>query len=108
MGAGAASENVIGFLVDEDLAVPGVEKPLDTGSAFRNVYYRLDLVRETIWRIRGLADTILSAHDNFIDEHDQEPVCRLPARGYGTMDFDMLGEHMYAILRAGESAMDPF
>lgn len=108
MGAGAASENVIGFLIDEYLAVPGVEEPLDTGSTFRNVYERLDLVQETIWRIRGLADTILSAHDKFIDEHDQELICRLPARGYGTMDFDMPGERMDAILRAGEAAMDAY
>jgi len=108
MGVGSASENVIGFLIDEDLPVPGVEEPLTSGSAFQNLYDRLDLVQETIWRIRGLADTILSAHDMFIDEHDQELVCRLPAKGYGTMDFDMPGERMDAILRAGESAMDAY
>ncbi len=31
MGAGSASENVIGFLVDEDLPVLGVEEPLELG-----------------------------------------------------------------------------
>jgi hypothetical protein len=90
------------------LPVPGVEVPLESDSLFQNVYDRLDVVQQTIWRIRGLADTILSAHDKFIDEQEQQLVCRLPARGFGALDFDMPAERMEAILHAGEAAMEAF
>jgi predicted acylesterase/phospholipase RssA len=108
MGVNSASENVIGFLIDESLPVPGAEVQSEQGSTFQNVFDRLDLVQETIWRIRGLADTMLSAHDKFITEKEQKYVCRLPAKDYGTLEFDMPSERMDAILRAGEAAMDAF
>jgi hypothetical protein len=104
----SASEDVIGFLIDENLPVPGAAVKAEQGSTFQNVFDRLDLVQETIWRIRGLADTMLSAHDKFINEKDQKLVCRLPAKDYGTLEFDMPSERMDAILRAGEAAMDAF
>ncbi len=108
MEQNAASQNVIGFLIDETLPVPGVDEPPEAESAFQHLYDRLDMVQETIWRIRGLADTILSAHDKFIDEKEQSLVCRLPAKGFGTLDFDMPQERMDAILKAGEAAMEAF
>ncbi|MGW8252116.1 MAG: patatin-like phospholipase family protein, partial [Anaerolineales bacterium] len=108
MGAESASQNVIGFLIDEDLPVPGIELPAEKDSLFQDVYDHLDVVQQTIWRIRGLADTILSAHDKFIDEQEQQLVCRLPAKGFGTLEFDMPTERMQAILRAGEAAMDAY
>lgn len=108
MGQNSASENVIGFLIDESLPVPGVEEIPDQGSTFQNIYDRLDLLQEMIYRIRGLADTVLSAHDKFINEKDEKFVCRLPAKGFGTLDFDMPPERMDAILGAGEAAMEAF
>jgi hypothetical protein len=51
---------------------------------------------------------MLSAHDKFISEKDQKFVCRLPAKDYGTLEFDMPSERMEAILRAGEAAMEAF
>jgi predicted acylesterase/phospholipase RssA len=108
MGQNSASENVIGFLIDENLPVPGAEAQPEKSSTFQNMYERMDLVQEMIWRIRGLADTVLSAHDKFISEKDQKFVCRLPAKGFGTLEFDMPDERMDAILRAGEAAMDAY
>lgn len=105
MGIGAASDNVIGFLIDETLPVPGAEEPMQTSSTFQTLFDRLDLVQETIWRIRGLADTVMNAHDKFINEADLNLVCRLPAQGFGTLEFDMPSERMDAILKAGEAAM---
>jgi len=108
MGAGTASNDVIGFLIDETLPVPGAAEPLETGSTFQDIYDRLDLVQDTIWRIRGLADTVMNAHDKFIEEEDLNLVCRLPAKGFGTLDFDMPTERMDAILKAGEAAMQEY
>lgn len=108
MGQNAACDDVIGFLIDENLPVPGVEAQPEKGSTFQYMFDRLDLVQETIWRIRGLADTVLSAHDKFLNEKDEKFVCRLPAKGYGTLEFDMPSERMDAIMRAGEAAMDAY
>jgi hypothetical protein len=108
MGANSASENVIGFLIDESLPVPGVASQPEQASTFQNVFDRLDLIQETLWRIRGLADTMLSAHDKFITDKEQKYVCRLPAKDYGTLEFDMPSERMEAILRAGEAAMEAY
>lgn len=105
MGEGMATKNVIGFLIDETLPVPGAAEPVDSGSTFQNLFDRLDVVQETVWRIRGLADTVMNAHDKFIDEEDLDLVCRLPAKGFGTLEFDMPEERMDAILQAGEAAM---
>jgi NTE family protein len=108
MGEGFVSENVIGFLIDETIPVPGAEEPPETASTFQNLFDRLDLLQGTIWRIRGLADTIMSAHDKFIDEKELTYVCRLPAKGFGTLEFDMPQERMDALLKAGEAAMDVY
>jgi NTE family protein len=108
MGEDSASESVIGFLVDETLPVPGAGDQFAQPSAFQNVFDRLDIFQDTIWRIRGLADTMLSANDMFISEKYRRFVCRLPAKGYGTLEFDMPSERMQAILQAGEAAMEAY
>jgi hypothetical protein len=35
-------------------------------------------------------------------------ICRLPAKGIGTMEFDMAPERTEAVMRAGEVAMEAF
>jgi predicted acylesterase/phospholipase RssA len=108
MGQNSAADNVIGFLIDEFLPVPGVAEQPKSDSTFQAVFDRSEIAQEMIWRIRGLADTILSAHDKFINEKDQQHVCRLPAKGYGTLEFDMPRERMELILAAGEAAMHAY
>jgi hypothetical protein len=88
--------------------VPGAGDQFAQPSAFQNVFDRLDIFQDTIWRIRGLADTMLSANDMFISEKYRRFVCRLPAKGYGTLEFDMPAERMQAILQAGEAAMEAY
>jgi NTE family protein len=108
MGANSASGNVVGFLIDESMPVPGAGEPPRRESAFLTVFDKLDVVQEMVWRIRGLADMVLTAHDKFIPERDLRLVCRLPAMGYGTLEFDMPRERMEAILQAGEKAADAY
>jgi predicted acylesterase/phospholipase RssA len=108
MGKDAASENVIGFLIDESLPVPGAGEPPQDASAFPALLDRLDVVQGMIWRIRGLADTVLTARDKFMNEKDQRLVCRLPAQGYGSLEFDMSTERMQAIRSAGEAAAERY
>jgi hypothetical protein len=35
-------------------------------------------------------------------------ICHLPAKGIGTMEFDMTSQRRDAVLQAGEAAMDAF
>jgi hypothetical protein len=35
-------------------------------------------------------------------------VCRLPAKGVGTLDFDMPAERMQALVDAGDAAMQSY
>jgi predicted acylesterase/phospholipase RssA len=108
MGKDTAAQNVIGFLIDESLPVPGAGEPPPDNATFPALLDRLDVLQTMIWRIRGLADTVLSARDKFINEKDQRLVCRLPALGYGSLEFDMTNERMLAIRRAGEAAADNY
>jgi predicted acylesterase/phospholipase RssA len=97
----------LGLLIDEKLPVAGsgeAEKPKGSaelaGGLLDNV-----LRLKTVQRIRRLVDTMTSAHDQFsVEEHAGE-VCRLPAQGYGTTEFDMSDTRLLALLAAGEKAM---
>lgn len=84
----------LGMLIDEELAVPGVEGQPEREHPLR-----------TVRRVQRLVNTMTGAHDNaLIDEHSAE-VCRLPAKGYGTTEFDMPKEKINALVEAGREAM---
>ena len=51
---------------------------------------------------------MLSAHDKGIMESYQELVVRLPAKGYGTTEFDMSGRRRDALVAAGRAAMQAY
>jgi NTE family protein len=108
MGENSASENVIGLLIDETLPVPGVEGPLKGGSKAPGMLERMDLLQETVLRIRGMADTVLGGHDRTALEAYENLVCRLPAKYIGTLDFDMPAERMDALVTAGQKAMEAY
>ena len=108
MGEGSQSENVIGMLIDETLEVPGAGDPPDKNLAAPSLLNRVDLIEAMVLRINGLTETVLSAHDKFLLTKYQYMVCRLPAKGVGTMEFDMAPERREAVMRAGEAAMNAF
>ena len=108
MGENSSSENVIGLLIDEALPIPGVEEPLKRNSAVPGILERLDILQETVWRIQSLADTALGGNDRTVVEAYQYMVCRLPAKGIGTLDFDMPAERMQALVDAGDAAMQAY
>ena len=49
---------------------------------------------------------MLGAHDKSVVEAHKYMVCRLPAKGYGTLEFELTPERMAPILKAGEEAME--
>lgn len=108
MGENSSSENVIGLLIDETLPVPGIDAPMKHSSAGPGLVERLDLLQESIWRIQGLTDTVLGGHDRSVLAAYEDLVCRLPAKGVGTLDFDMPAGRMNCLVAAGEAAMEAY
>jgi len=108
MGEGSQSEDVIGLLIDETLEVPGAGEPTKIDSSAPSFLERVDLLEAMMLRIHGMAETVLSAHDKIMLTTYQHLVCHLPAKGIGTMEFDMPPERMEAVIRAGEAAMDTY
>jgi NTE family protein len=108
MGENSTSQDVIGLLIDETLEVPGIEAPMKRGSAAPSLLERLDLVQISLWRIQGLADTALGGNDRTVLAAYGDLVCRLPAKGVGTLDFDMPKERMDKLVAAGDAAMDAY
>jgi predicted acylesterase/phospholipase RssA len=92
----------LGLLIDETKPVAGSGKAADsTGGGLLDNVMRLKTVR----RIRRLVDTMTNAHDLLVIEAHAGEVCRLPAQGYGTTEFDMNEVRLQALLRAGQAAM---
>lgn len=93
------SQGVLGLLIDESLPVVESEtremEAPDTGLA----------QLPPAARIRGLIDTATQAHDKLVIDAFEQFVCRLPARGYGTTEFDMSDERRDALVAAGERAV---
>jgi len=84
----------LGMLIDETIAVPGIDsKPVR------------DNPLRTVRRVQRLVDTMTGARDNVLMDEFNEQVCRLPAKGYGTTEFDMPKPKIDALVEAGRAAM---
>ncbi len=93
---GKPSEKVLGFLIDDDTDIPGIEfRP-----NFRT-FAQMSLVLE---RLLNIIDTMLQAHDKLVLETYSDFVARLPARGVGTFEFDISDEKLDAIVEAAYMA----
>jgi NTE family protein len=98
MGDTAASEaGTLGLLIDETLPVEGAE---DTNKPPKLVGHL-----RTVQRIGRLVDTMTGAQDNSAIKQHTKDVCRLPAKGYGTTEFDMSEARINALIEAGRNAM---
>lgn len=93
-GAGAATESSTA-----SAASSGTASSTAAGSGFDFNQLR------TVQRIHRLINTMTQAHDNAVIEEFARLVVRLPARGYGTVEFDMSDARRDALVRAGRKAM---
>jgi len=96
------SQNVLGMLIDESMEVPGAGQAGDTEDRFGLGDLR------TVQRISNLVNTALSAHDKNVIDVFEKMVVRLPAKGYGTTEFDMTDERRELLVEAGRSAMQTY
>jgi hypothetical protein len=60
---------------------------------------------QTAQRISRLVDTLTGAHDKMVIEAFEHLVVRLPAKGYGTVEFDMSDARREALIAAGRETM---
>jgi NTE family protein len=97
MGADAdhTESHNLGMLIDENLAVAGVAD--DTPPRKNSL--------RTVQRIQRLVDTMTGARDNALIKEFGSQVCRLPAKGYGTTEFDMPPAKVDCLVEAGRVAM---
>jgi NTE family protein len=86
----------LGLMIDETLPVPGAPQtkpPLPVT--------RLRVVQ----RLSRIVDTLTGAADNEMIRRFNSEICRLPAKGYGTLEFGMTGERLDKFLEAARAAM---
>jgi predicted acylesterase/phospholipase RssA len=94
-----ASDPVLGLLIDERLPVPGTDQPSAQKTAFDPAEF------QTVRRLTGLLNTALSAHDKMVEEAYEKIVVHLPAKGYGTTEFNMSDQRRSLLVAAGRQAM---
>ncbi|MFQ5614947.1 MAG: patatin-like phospholipase family protein [Anaerolineales bacterium] len=109
MGTGQGSGNIIGMLIDENLPVPGSEEGKSAESEsddekrdINHTWFR------TTTRITHLINTMTGARDHLVMETYKNRICRLPAQGYGTTEFDMSDQRVQALVMAGQAAMKAY
>jgi len=96
------SQNVLGMLIDELLEVPGAGSTVTTQSKIGLG----DL--HTVQRISNLVNTTLSARDKNVIDAFEKLVVRLPAKGYGTTEFDMTDARRELLVEAGRTVMKAY
>jgi NTE family protein len=95
----AAEAGTIGLLIDESLEVP--EQPAQGHSKLIGEF-------RTVNRVLRLVDTMTKTRDNHEIQLHPELVCRLPAKGYGTTEFDIPEPRLKALIDTGEAAMNRY
>lgn len=100
---GDADQNAngnLGLLIDENIPVEGAaQNPKPP--------HRISDLR-AIQRVGRLVDTMTGAQDKSVIQRHEKEVCRLPAMGYGTTEFDMPQARLDALVGAGRKAMSDY
>jgi predicted acylesterase/phospholipase RssA len=86
----------LGLLLDECLAVPGVN-PTPPPLPLQEI--------RVVQRLSRLMDTMMGAQDNDEMRQHAGEVCRLPVKGYGTTEFDIPDAKLKALVDAGRDSL---
>ncbi len=98
----------LGFLIDESIPVPDApEVKIETEETSK--LPKIDFKQlQTVKRIMKLMDTLTMARDKQVIDAYKDGVCRLPAKGYGTTEFDMTDERREKLIQAGQTTAQAF
>ena len=88
----------LGLMIDEAVAVPGAPNTNKTPLPVTRL--------RTVQRLSRMVDTMTGASDNEVIRRFERQICRLPAKGYGTLEFGMEGERLELFLAAARAAME--
>lgn len=91
---------VIGFLLDEELAVPDT-KTAKRASNLVGSLFGTGLSK----RFLDLIETMMKAHDKIVLDSYQDAVVRLPVKGFGATEFAMSDKRRNAIVDAARDVM---
>lgn len=86
----------LGLLLDETREVPGDGKPTETNEP------------KLLQRISRLVDAVTGSWDQEIIQQYPEEICRIGARGIGTLEFDMNEERLESVVNSGRCAMTEY
>jgi predicted acylesterase/phospholipase RssA len=108
MGDDPGDNEVMGLLIDETLPVPNAPlPPAPPRPATASALSRIELGQLVIvQRLKGMADTLTTAHDKFVIDAYKHLVCRLPAATYGTLEFNMTDERVKALVAVGRAVVE--
>ena len=98
------SQHVLGMLIDESIPVPGA--PVAKGDTGNEKFELSQLA--TVKRLNNLVNTVLGARDKSVIEAFENLVARMPAKDYGTTEFDMTDERRNRLVEAGRNAMEAY
>jgi NTE family protein len=94
--------HVIGLLIDEGTPVPDAPSIAKVAGGFD--FGQL----QTVQRVMKLVNTMTQAHDKKVIEAYERLVIRLPAKGYGTIEFGMSEARRNALVAGGRSSAANF
>ncbi|NUM48135.1 MAG: patatin-like phospholipase family protein, partial [Anaerolineales bacterium] len=86
MGDKKGSGNVVGFLIDDTLPVPDLPPKAVAEKSKTELDRRWLIVLD---RVGNLLNTMMQAHDKAAMLTYKRNICHLPAKGVGTVEFDM-------------------
>jgi predicted acylesterase/phospholipase RssA len=101
MGDEKGSGNVVGFLIDDTLPVPNLP-PKAVAEKPKNELDRRWLI--VLDRVGNLLNTMMQAHDKAAMLTYKRSICHLPAKGVGTVEFDMSDERIQTLVTTGRNA----
>jgi predicted acylesterase/phospholipase RssA len=96
------ADGVLGLLIDDAQQVPN--RPAASAAGRPSGFGDL----RTTQRLMRLLNTAIGAHDNLAIALHADRIVRLPAGGYGTVQFDMTDAERDALVEAGRLAMRTF
>lgn len=105
MGDEKGSGNVIGFLIDDTIPVPNLPPKAAKEKPKTELDKRWFIVLE---RVSNLLNTMMQAHDKAAMLTYKRNICHLPAKGVGTVEFDMSDERIQTLMAAGRKAAQDY
>ncbi len=105
MGDEKGSGNVVGFLIDDTLPVPNLPPKVVAEKPKTELDRRWLIVVE---RVSNLLNTMMQAHDKSAMLTYKNNICHLPAKGVGTVEFDMSNERIQTLIKCGQVAAQDY